>query len=71
MAVIGFIFMCIVGLYLSFFTIMCMWNSWGKYNIGGVPNSLMTKLSVFIPLGLTFAVWYYTFTNSPFSIIVN
>lgn len=69
LAVIGFIVMCIIGLYFSVLTILYMADSWAKYNFGGIPNTWKKKLSVFIPLGITIGIWYFIYVSSPFAYV--
>lgn len=71
MAIIGFIASIVVLLYLSF-----AWGFWGmmilpKYNIGGVENSLGTKIFWVCVGVILFVLWRIALTNSPFSIIVS
>lgn len=43
-------------------------NGLGKYNIGGVPNKLPTKLVLLVAGALLGYAWYALLSNSPFTV---
>ena len=64
-AIIGFIFCVALLGYFSLFVVMVCFNSLGKYNIGGVPNSFSTKLGAIVLVAVTAFVWYSLIVYGP------
>ena len=68
MAIIGFITCVIVLLFASLTWGMLAWDSLGRYNIGGAPNSLGRKCATFLWLVLLAAAWVNVIQHSPVSL---
>jgi len=70
MAILGFIFCCLIMIWLSVVCFFALWNNTGKYNIGGVPNSLTTKVGSYVFLVIVVLLWWVLFKYSPFIVTV-
>jgi hypothetical protein len=67
--ILGFIATCAALLWATFAWLIMAWDTLGKYNIGGVPNSLGGKVFTLILLLALCFLWKMTFESSPFSIV--
>jgi len=70
MAIIGFIAVCVVLLYLTGAYVIVFLNTMGEYNIGGVPNTLMSKVITAIAGAVLWWLWTEALSHSPFDIII-
>ena len=68
LAIIGWLTMVIVLLNISAGVSVLLFNNMGRYNIGGVPNSVATKVLTFIAAMIVAALWIFLFKVAPFSI---
>lgn len=66
MAVTGFIALCIVLLYVSFFAFVVLFNSAGQWNIGGAPNSFLARVGAYVFFFVVGYLWWLLFHHSPF-----
>ncbi len=70
MAVFGWIVYVVIMLYFTAASALISFNTLGKYNIGGVPNTVGDKL---LNLAFNAAVlggWYGVFLSAPFTLDV-
>lgn len=68
MAIIGWICMLTLIGYTTLLYIVVALNGLGKYNIGGVPNSLMTKLIIIMAgIGIIMG-WIAVIELAPFTV---
>jgi cytochrome c biogenesis factor len=68
MAIIGFILCTLFLLQMSAVSLLFFADGAGQFNIGGVPNSLKTKVLVTLFVLLVGFGWYMLFTHAPFSV---
>jgi len=71
LSIIGFIFCVFIAGYITAgWYILGIFDFWGQYNIGGVPNKTLHSwlyTAIIIPIGL---LWYWIFTLAPFSVSI-
>jgi hypothetical protein len=68
MALIGFIFLFIVGVFASLVFLLLCTQTLGQYNIGGVPNKWPAKVGTFL-LGIALVyAWVFLFACAPLTI---
>lgn len=71
MAIIGWICMLTLIGYTTLLYIVVALNGLGKYNIGGVPNSLMTKLIIIMAgIGIIMG-WIAVIELAPFTVTIS
>lgn len=68
MAIIGFVALVFVMLYATAAYLLLASNTLGKYNIGGVPNSLLAKIGTSILGAILYGSWVLVFEHAPFTI---
>ena len=69
MEIFGFIVLVMVGIFMTMFYLVMLWDGMGQYNIGGVSNTLYWK-SILIAIGFCIAKgWQFIFEVSPFYVI--
>lgn len=71
MAIIGFIASLLLCLYVTLVWLLFAADTLGTYNIGGVPNSVVSKLVVLVLGALLYGGWVLLFEHAPFTITVN
>ena len=71
MAIIGWIVCVILSFGVSIFWGGVAWDALGKYNIGGVPNSLSLKVFVILAASIPILAWMATLRYAPFTISFN
>ena len=70
MAIIGFIVCGILLIYFSLAWAAVAFNTLGKYNIGGVPNTYKDKIFTLVLLCVLAFGWIALFENAPFTVTV-
>ena len=70
MAVIGFLCVCAFLLYLTIVYVLLFLDTMGKYNIGGVPNTLTSKVITAIAGAVLWWLWTEALLYSPFEVII-
>ena len=70
MAILGWAVLCSIMLYLSIVSAIVLVNCAGKWNIGGVPNSLTTRASAWAFACLIVMGWLEVYSMAPFEITV-
>lgn len=68
LAAIGFAALVIVLSYATVAYMMVAINNLGKYNIGGVPNTLLTKIGTLILGAVLYGSWVLLLEHKPFTI---
>jgi hypothetical protein len=69
--VVGFAVMMLVMLYVSVVYAVVALNTLGKYNIGGVPNTLRAKIGILVVGGVVGMLWWKLIHNLPFTIHIS
>lgn len=68
MAIIGFVALVFVLMYATAAYTLVAINNLGKYNIGGVPNSLLAKIGTLILGAILYGSWVLLLEHAPFTI---
>ena len=71
MAIFGWIVCCILLAFFSFAASVLALNNLGRFNIGGVPNSLGTKIGTLCFIAVLGTLWYFLVINVPFTVSIN
>ncbi len=69
MAIIGWLFCVCLAIMFSFIAFIVLFNSAGKYTIGGAINSISTRVASFTFIVAVGFGWYFVFENAPFKIV--
>lgn len=69
--IIGFFALMALLCFITLASALTALNCLGKYNIGGVPNSIPTKIATLFLLVVIAFAWYILFKNAPFTLMVN
>jgi hypothetical protein len=70
--IFGWLVLVIIGLQLSVvWLILGVVGSMGKWTIGGAYNSISVRITATIAGFLVVLYWYWIYTISPFTVIVN
>jgi putative copper export protein len=70
MALMGFAFCSMFMLYISIVVMVVFFNGIGQYNIGGVPNSIGTKIGVTFLVSLVGFGWHELIAYAPFEVVL-
>ena len=70
MAVVGFIFLVVILLWITLGYVILFINTMGKYNIGGVPNTRGSKILTLILGVVLMEAWQQLLLVSPFEVII-
>lgn len=65
---IGWVTITVFALWVSVLWLLTAWNGLGRYNIGGVPNSIKDKLIVIVLAVAPAGMWWVVSTAAPFTI---
>jgi len=68
MSIIGFIACFVLLIYFSLAWALVAFNTLGKYNIGGVPNTYKDRFLTLFILCVVVVLWIFLFDSSPFSV---
>ena len=68
MAIIGFITCCLLLSWFSLAWLLAAFNTLGKYNIGGVPNTVKDRILTLVLLCIVIFFWCLLFDAAPFSV---
>lgn len=71
MAIIGWAALCGIMMYLSIMCMLVFVNCAGDWNIGGVPNSFLTRTLAWAFVFVVGGGWYEVFELAPFTITLN
>ena len=70
MAIIGFIFLLVVGLFGTAFYLLICTQTLAQYNIGGVPTKWCWKVATILLGVAVYYGWKFIFEYSPFTIAI-
>jgi hypothetical protein len=68
LAIIGWLALVVICLYLSAGWFITASNGLGKFNIGGAENSMRLRLMILFFGCIILSGWYFVFTNAPFTV---
>ena len=67
MAIIGWFCLVILMCFPSMWCLLAMFNYLGPYTIGGIPNSILSKVLTFVGLGIVVKLWVLLISAAPFT----
>jgi hypothetical protein len=66
--VFGWLWLVVAGAAATGVSFLYAMDAGGRWNIGGVPNSIWRRLSVYVVFTLVLAFWYSVYLAMPFSL---
>lgn len=68
---LGWIVLIVISFGVTVLWAFVSWDTFGKYNIGGVRNGLGVKFRSAVLTLLPILAWWITVSQAPFSIVLN
>lgn len=68
LSTIGWLWLVVAGVFLTGMSFLYGMDAGGRWNIGGVSNSVWRRLSVVVVFVLVLAFWYGVYLAMPFTL---